>query len=279
MRKWSNVRASTLILPAIMPLVLVGGMSHAATQVQPSKSSQESAVDPQAKDALTRMSDHLKSLQSFAVHEDIAREQVINGDLKVQKSFSADAVVRRPDRFKANVVGDDDKNHTVFFDGKMITVYMPARKYYAQMESPGTIGDALDIAQSRYGVELPATDFMRTAPGDDFIKGLTAAGEVGKSRVGSDDCEHYAYRTADVDYQLWIESGDKPLPRKLVITSKKQPTQPEYTVLFTWDLSPKIDDAAFAFTPPEGVTKIAFGAPPAAATSPKTQPQKQPQKK
>jgi hypothetical protein len=93
---------------------------------------------------------------------------------------------------------------------------------------------------------------------DEFTRDLTAAGYVGKSRVGGVDTDHYAYRTGEIDYQVWIQTGDKPLPRKLVITSKKQPAQPEYTAVMTWDLSPKIDDASFAFTPPEGASKIPF---------------------
>ena len=277
MGKWRNLRASVLILPV---LTLAAGSGHAATQKAAAAPAGESAVDPQAKSALTRMSEYLKSLPFFAVHEEITREQVINSDLKVQKSSSADVVLRNPDRFNAAVIGDDDKNHTIFFDGKLLTVYMPVRKYYAQMDAPGTIGAALETAESRYGVDFPAPDFLRAAAGENFGQNLTAAGEVGTSRVGNADCEHYAYRTADVDYQLWIETGEKPLPRKLVITSKKEPTQPEYTTVFTWDLSPKLDEASFAFTPPEGVTKIPFGSLPSVAAKKRaSQPQKHPQTK
>jgi hypothetical protein len=87
------------------------------------------------------------------------------------------------------------------------------------------------------------------------------------------ECDHYAYRSADVDYQVWIASG-QPLPLKLVITSKKLPAAPEYTAEMTWDLKPKIDDGSFAFTPPEGATKIPFGVPPAEARKAQPQPQK-----
>ncbi|HXN33875.1 MAG TPA: DUF2092 domain-containing protein [Polyangiaceae bacterium] len=267
MSKWSSGRASVLVFPALVmfpALILSGGPAHAAGQPAGGAPARESAIDPQAKDALTRMSDAFKSLPAFSVHEDITREQVLNGDLKVQKSSSADVIVRRPDRLKASVVGDDDKKRAIFFDGKTVTLYMPTRNYYARMDAPGTIGAAIDTAESRYGLDFPAPDFLRMASGEDFAKGLTAAGEVGKSRVGNTDCEHYAYRSADVDYQLWVETGDKPpLPRKLVITSKKDPTQPEYTAIVTWDLAPTIDDAAFTFRPPEGATEIAFGTPPA----------------
>ena len=28
--------------------------------------------------------------------------------------------------------------------------------------------------------------------------------------------DHYAFREADVDWEVWIQKGDQPLPRKLV---------------------------------------------------------------
>ena len=78
--------------------------------------------------------------------------------------------------------------------------------------------------------------------------------------MGGVECDHYAYRSADVDYQVWIASG-QPLPLKLVVTSKKIPAAPEYTAAMTGTLRPKIDDGSFAFMPPEGATNIPFRAP------------------
>jgi hypothetical protein len=248
-----------VLVPALIPAALLAGVagpSRAATQGAPE---QGSAVEPQARDALNRMSDAFKALNAFAVHQEITREQVIDGDLKVQKSSTADVLVRRPDRMKADVTGDDDKNHSIYYDGKTLTAYVPAKKYFAQTAAPDTIGATIDMAESKYGVEFPAPDLLRlVSGGDEFTRDLTAGGDVGKSRVGGDECDHFAYRSGEVDYQLWIQTGDKPLLRKLVITSKKVPAQPEYSAVFTWSLAPSVDDAAFVFTPPEGASKIAL---------------------
>jgi hypothetical protein len=276
MRKPSILRASILILPI---LVVSAGSGRAETAAAPSPAAKTPAIDPQAKEALTRMGDFFKSLPAFAVHEDITREQVIDSDLKVQKSSSAEVVVRRPNGLKAEVLADDAKAHAMYFDGKKLSVFLPVHNYYAQADAPGTLGPAMDMAESRYGIEFPTSDLLRMASGEDFTRDLTAAGLVGTSRVGDTECDHYAYRNADVDYQLWIQAGDKPLPRKLVITSKKQPAQPEFTAVLTWDLSPKIDDSTFAFNAPQGATRIVFGTAPAQPQKGVTQPQKAPQPK
>jgi hypothetical protein len=274
MRRRSNFRAAILILPA---LSLAGVNSLAAAKGVPGSAgasvAKETDVDPQALAALKRMSDFFDSLSTFALHEEVTREQVINGDLKVQKNSTADVLARRPDHLKAVVVADDDKSHTFYFDGKTFTLYIPGKNYFAQADLPGTTIAALDTVESRYGVEFPTPDFLHMASGEAFTRELRAAGFVGKSHVGGVECDHYAYRSADVDYQVWIASG-QPLPLKLVITSKKLPAAPEYTAEMTWDLKPKIDDGSFAFTPPEGATKIPFGVPPAEARKAQPQPQK-----
>lgn len=123
MGKLSILRASILILPA---LVLGGGSGRADTKATaPPPAAGDSPIDPQAKDALTRMSEFFKSLSAFSIREDITREQVIDGDLKVEKASTADVVARRPNGLKAEVVGDDGKAHSIFYDGKTLSIFMP----------------------------------------------------------------------------------------------------------------------------------------------------------
>ena len=43
--------------------------------------------------------------------------------------------------------------------------------------------------------------------------------DVGPSVVGGVTCEQYAFRQADIDWQIWIQLGDYPLPRRLVATT------------------------------------------------------------
>jgi hypothetical protein len=61
-----------------------------------------------------------------------------------------------------------------------------------------------------------------------------------------------------VDFQLWIETGARPLPRKLVITTLSDPTQPQHSMLLTWTLNPKLEEAEFKFRPPPGAQRIVF---------------------
>ena len=73
----------------------------------------------------------------------------------------------------------------------------------------------------------------------------------------------------DVDWQIWIQLGDYPLPRKLVITTKTDEARPQHTSVFTWDLAPSYNDAAFTFVPPAGALRVALPGAAGTASNPK----------
>ena len=92
-----------------------------------------------------------------------------------------------------------------------------------------------------------------------MTQGLTSAFVVGKSVVGGVRCDHIAFRNAEVDWQIWIQEGAKPLPRKFIVTSKRVSESPQFVVVLSkWDAAPKITDATFRFVPPKGSRQIDF---------------------
>jgi hypothetical protein len=57
------------------------------------------------------------------------------------------------------------------------------------------------------------------------------AKHIGEGVVDGVECEHLAFRNEDTHWQLWVEKGDRPIPRKYVITSKAVAAAPQYTLL------------------------------------------------
>ena len=71
--------------------------------------------------------------------------------------------------------------------------------------------------------------------------------------------DHLAVRTPDVDLQLWIAKGAEPLPRRVVITYKNDPGQPQFRAdLYDWKIAPKFDAKTFTFMPQAGAKQIDF---------------------
>src|SRR5262249_48967490 len=109
------------------------------------------------------------------------------------------------------------------------------------------------------GVAQPLADFLFADPYKVLTERVQSGRYVGHHQVGGVPCHHLAFVQAEIDWQLWIEAGERPLPRRLLIIHKKAPGAPRFTAtLEGWDLSPSIADDTFTFKAPEGARKIEF---------------------
>ena len=217
----------------------------------------DEAIDNRAMSALTAMNDYLRTLKVFRLTSESSKDEIVDTDMKIQKNASSVMSVMLPDRLHARVQGDD-RNFEFFYNGQSLTVFTSKKNVYASTPAPPTVRRMLDATRARHGIELPLADFIQMAAGEDFQQSITGAGYIGTSRIAGVDCHHLAIRQADVDWQVWIENSQTPVPRKLVITTKTEPTQPQYMATLAWELAPRIDDSLFSFTPPPTAARIMF---------------------
>jgi hypothetical protein len=219
---------------------------------------QPAGIDPQAEKLLRRMSDYLASRQQFTAKAESTLEVVLTSGQKLQFDSPATLMVSRPNRLRAHRKGDI-ANQEFFYDGKTLTLYNPKENLYATAAAPPTIDEMLDFAREKLDVIAPAAEFLYKNAAEKMLKEATSGFVVGPSVAAGVKCTHLAFRGQEVDWQIWVEDGDKPLPRKFVLTSKKVAGEPEFTVLIrSWDVAPKLTNAEFNFTPPKGAKKIEF---------------------
>ncbi|MGL4543306.1 MAG: DUF2092 domain-containing protein [Polymorphobacter sp.] len=222
------------------------------------------AVDPVATAGLDRMAAYLRTLKEFEVTVYSTTEDVLDSGQKIMTNNQVRYVMQAPNKLHAMVSGDKIKRH-YYFDGKTFTVRNNQNDFYAQVPFTGTITQLLSEVE-KYGVDLPLQDLFRW--GDPATTSKPTEGiVVGDSRVVDWETDHYAFRQEGVDFQVWVEKGDKPLPRKLVINNLEDETQPQYVAVMNWNLSPKIDAAEFTFTPGPDSKRIPFMTPEALAAA------------
>ena len=78
----------------------------------------------------------------------------------------------------------------------------------------------------------------------------------GSERINGEACGHLMLAGEVADADLWISRADH-LPRRFVATFKDRDGSPQLTIDFSeWNLTPKLEDALFAFVPPEGSERI-----------------------
>jgi len=214
------------------------------------------AVDPEAMEALHQMGAFLREQQKFSVRATMTTDDLLASGQKVQFNGSVELMVRRPDRMRMDIRGDRRDEH-LYYDGKTFTIFGERVGYYASFDAPATLAELKGVLEKR-GVDLPLADLFYWGTDQDKSNEVIAATVIGTSTIEGTACNHYAFRQKDVDWELWVEQGQQPLPRKLVITTTSEKTKPQASMVLSWDLSPQLGDELFAFVPPPEAHKIDF---------------------
>jgi hypothetical protein len=204
------------------------------------------------------MGDYLRTLKTFSIHADTTTDEVLPSGPKLQFGGTIDLTYRDPDGVHIVSRRDDRDDSRFFYNGKLLTVWVEARKAYAGIVAPATLGATLELVKEKYDVSFPLGGVLLMAARGDLLKDVKAGVMIGTGRIAGVDCDHLGFHQDGVDWQIWIEKGERPLPRKVLITTLSQVSQPQHSEILTWDLSPKIDPAMFTFVPPEGATRIAI---------------------
>lgn len=250
------MKSSVIVLfMAAGTLLTLAPCLEAQTAVPDAASSPAIPVAPAAIQALQKMGRHLQSLKRFSVLIDLTGERVLEDGQKLQHTATAELFVDRPNRIRAFMRSARSEREIVY-DGKTVVLYTPEQKYYSSVAFDGNLTALIAQLRVHYGVEFPLADLFiwgtSDAPSDQFESAMFA----GQDYIGSDVCDHYAFRQKDIDWQIWITTADKPLPRKLVITRRDDDARPQSVSIVQWTTAPTFKDSVFTFRPPEGSRKI-----------------------
>jgi len=216
-------------------------------------------ADSQGNDApiiLKAMADYVSSQQTIKLTFDSDIEVITPQLEKIQFTSSGEALLSRPDKLRAHRIGGY-ADVAMNFDGNVVSIQDIYNNGYAQFQAPGSVDQLIELLRAGHGVAMPGADLLLTNSYDVLMAGVLEAKHIGRGIIDGLECEHLAFRNLDTDWQLWVETGDKPIPRKLVITSKDINSAPQYTLrVKSWKTGIDIPADAFAFIPPAGAAKL-----------------------
>ena len=215
------------------------------------------AQNGDAEKLIKGMADYVTSQKTLSITYDSDIEVITNNLQKIQFTSSGQVQLSRPDKLRATRTGGY-RDVEIVFDGKMVTVNNKDGKDYAQIEVAGTAEDLIDVLREKHGMAAPGADLLLTNVFNVMMNDVVEAAVIGKGVIDGVECDHLAFRNLETDWQIWIESGAKPIPRKYVITSKGIAGAPQYTLrIKEWKTEVATD--AFTFKADPSFKKIALG--------------------
>jgi hypothetical protein len=258
-----EVLKKTLIKRAVCTLVLLlmaQGVSAADEQA--------TSVNEQALTLLKRSADFIAGSRAISIAVEYGFDVVQASGQKVEFGGTRRIMVRRPDRARIEFARRDGTQGELVFDGKQVILVNKNEKLYSIENRSGDVGTVLDFVADKLGVPIPLRDFLAPDPAAVLTQGLVAARYGGEATIAGLPCDHLAFRTDAVDYQVWISRGEQPLPRRLVITYREAEGQPQFWAQFvTWDINPELGDSLFVYEPVDGAEEIPFIAPKSVSTA------------
>jgi len=239
----SIIRAGLLALVA----TLLAGLSLAR------------ADEADAKRLLKAMSDYLAAESAISFDFDSSFEVVTKDGQKVALASSGAVTLARPDKIRAARRGGFADVELVF-DGKTVSLLGKDANVYLQAEVPGTVDHLVDELREKFHRPLPAADLLMSNVYDEMMPLVTGVRDLGSGVIGGVECDHLAFRTEEVDWQIWIAQGSRPYPCRYVITTTKVPGWPQYTIdVRGWKTGSEVAADDFSFKIPPGAEKIKAG--------------------
>ena len=217
-----------------------------------------SAQEVDAKVLLEQMGAEIAGLDSFIVHGDAYADARLDAGQIIEHASQVTLRLRRqPGSIRITNRNSEDTKE-IFFDDGLLNVYSTSRNFYAQTEIPKGVESMLDFAVNEVGIEAPFLDFVSANIADDFLQDADDVRYLGTSLIRDEIFHHIGIRSQDVDVQIWIAAEGRPLPGKLVISSKWEGGSPRFVGFFQWDAAPTFSRDLFKFEPPDDAVEIEF---------------------
>lgn len=219
---------------------------------------QARADETDAKQILRAMSDYMAKTKSLSFEFDATLEIVTDDDQKIALASSGSLSLNRPDKIRVNRFGGF-ADIEMSYDGKTLSLLGKKMNLYTQLKIPGTIDHLVDELKDTYNRPLPAADLLLSNSYDALMHDVVNIKDLGTGVVGGVLCDSLAFRTNQVDWQIWIAQGDHPYPCRYVITSKQMSNGPQYSVqIRNWKTGSQVVKTDFTFKNITNAQKVDF---------------------
>lgn len=239
------------LISALAGVVAGVGASGCAQQT-----SRRVNIDPQASQALHRMSDTLAKARSFSFQGATTMDEPLPTGQMGQFSRQVHVLVHRPDKVYVRTQQGDDI-WVLWYHSTNLTLLDTAGKTYACLKVPSRIDSMVDDVATRHGLTLPLADLLSSDLYEDITTGVLVGKYIGQAQMEGVQTDQLLFTHDALDWQIWIQTGPQPVPRKILIDYKRLPGRPQFAaVLSEWNLSAPATDEQFVPDVPKDAKQV-----------------------
>jgi hypothetical protein len=228
-------------------------------QTVPPEAADTPQLEADALAVLKGLAEYLTAAGEFSYQAETSYDVVQDSGAKVEFGASRKIMVSRPNRLRIEVTRRDGAHSIVVFDGENVWVSAPEHNVYAKAGQRGDLDEAIQFAVTQLHLKAPLTDLISPDFYEHVTENMTGAVYLGETVLTGQTCDHLLLSNDYTDFQLWITTGSKPVLRRIVITYREEPGEPQFRAHFLkWDMSPPSTTGKFTFKPSADAERIRF---------------------
>jgi hypothetical protein len=255
--RFPNVLRCLLLVPVLAVLSVVAPPAHAGQNAGEDVPPAKGFMDDNALKVLRDMSAYLTTCKTLRFGVTILFDQVMDSGILLKRSEHGEITLERPDKFLAVITRDDQEQRKIYFDGRSLVRLVVDENAYQKIDFTGDTDSLLRHVIDNYNIQVPMADFLFNDLAATFEEHLVSAEHMGIRTVDGVPCHHLSFESTGADWQLWVEVGDKPVPRMFAITFVDDEHSPQLVAMFhQWRVNPDVDEQLFSFRAPPGAQEV-----------------------
>ena len=227
------------------------------------------SIASEAREVIDRMATFFGATKSFSLRQ--VSTTTVSDEAAKKFAGEMEHVVRveRPNRLAVVLTGDQPGSGTVISDGQSLVIHQKQKDAdrYESSPAPATLSQVVDNPHLRTMLGVGGADVVTKAllaedPAAALLEGVQELSVAGPEEIDGSVCTHLVARSESGNWDLWVATGDEPVPVKFVPTIGQlffggRNVDLSSTVIFDqWRLDPDFEAADFAFVPGEGCEKV-----------------------
>lgn len=266
-RVWwlAGIAAGLLVSAGCGATVPAGANPKAQAPVEPRPVS----IAPEAREVIDRMAKFFGARKGFTLRQVSTTTVSDEAAKKLAGAMTHVVRVERPNRLAVVLTGDQPGSGTVISDGKTLVIHQQQKdaNRYESSTAPATLSELVDNPYLRTMLGVGGADVITKAvlaedPAAALLEGVQEFTMAGSEDVDGRPCTHLVAQTESGNWDLWVATGDEPVPVKFVpaisqlFFGGKNVDLSSTVMLDEWRFDPVFETADFAFVPEEGWEKV-----------------------